>query len=64
MDRDFDITQGKLSELKQTYVKRRDTMRQQLQSVSVEYEGLKKTLASNEQAKEIGMNKYILLIYL
>lgn len=51
--REFDSTQTKLLDFKQTYVKRRDTMRQQLTSVSVEYEGLKKALAGNEIAKEI-----------
>lgn len=51
--REFDSTQAKLLDFKQTYVKRRDTMRQQLTSVSVEYEGLKKALAGNEIAKEI-----------
>jgi len=51
--REFDTTQNKLQELKQGYMKRRDTMRQQIQSVSVEYEGLKKTLGGSETAKEI-----------
>lgn len=53
MRREFDETQARLQDLKQTYVKRRDTMRQQIQSVSSEYEGSKKALAANDVAKEI-----------
>ena len=53
MRREFDSTMSKLQELKQSYIKRRDTMRQQIQGVSVEYEGLKKSIGSNETAKEI-----------
>jgi len=51
--REFDNTQEKLVELKQHYIKRRDTMRQQIQSVNVEFESLKKILGSNDTAKEI-----------
>jgi pyruvate/2-oxoacid:ferredoxin oxidoreductase beta subunit len=49
----FDATQAKLSETKHTYIRRRDAMRQQTQSLSVEYENLKKALGSHEVAKEI-----------
>mmetsp|Transcript_65909 Transcript_65909/g.129665 ORF Transcript_65909/g.129665 Transcript_65909/m.129665 type:complete len:600 (+) Transcript_65909:57-1856(+) len=53
MRREHENTMAKLGELKQTYIKRRDTMRQQIQGVSVEFDNLKKALASNETAKEI-----------
>lgn len=39
--------------MKQTYIKRKDTMRQQIQSVSVEHETLKKSLNANEVAREL-----------
>lgn len=51
--REFDATQSKLSDLKSGYVKRRDTMRQQVQSLSIEHESLKKALGANEVAREI-----------
>eukprot|EP01034_Spumella_vulgaris_P025433 gene25433-31896_t len=51
--REFDHTQGRLTDLKQVYIKRRDTMRQQIQSVSIENEALKKSLGANEVAREI-----------
>lgn len=53
MRREHEATMAKLGELKQSYIKRRDTMRQQIQGVSVEFESLKKALAANETAKEI-----------
>ena len=40
-------------ELKQTYIKRKETMRQQIQSVSVEHETLKKSLNANDVAREL-----------
>ncbi len=46
--REFDTTQSRLTDLKQVYIKRRDTMRQQIQSVSIENEALKKSLGANE----------------
>ncbi len=51
--REFDQTQSRLQDLKQTYIKRRDTMRQQIQSVSMEHESLKKSLNAHEVAREI-----------
>lgn len=51
--RGFDATQVKLSELKQTYIKRKETMRQQIQSVSLEHETLKKNLNANDVAREL-----------
>lgn len=53
MRREFDATQSRLQDLKQNYIKRRDTMRQQIQSINVEFESLKKALSANEIAKEI-----------
>lgn len=49
----FETTQSKLSETKHSYIRRRDAMRQQTQSLSVEYENLKKALTTHEVAKEI-----------
>lgn len=51
--REFDDTQAKLTEYKKTYGKRRDSMRQQVQSVSIEHDGLKKSWNANDVAREI-----------
>jgi intraflagellar transport protein 74 len=51
--REFDATQSKLQDMRSAYIKRRETMRQQVQSVSMEHEALKKQLNGNEIAREI-----------
>lgn len=53
VNRKFDRTQRELQELRKSYVKRRDSIRQQIQSISAESESLKKQLASNEADKEL-----------
>lgn len=53
MKRAFDTTQNKLHELKQLYMKRRDTMKQQVQALSMEHDVLKKSLNNNEIARDI-----------
>lgn len=53
MRREFNTTKQFLVDLKSSYLKRRDTMRQQIQSVSVEFESLKKQLNANEIAREL-----------
>jgi predicted nucleic acid-binding Zn-ribbon protein len=58
--RDFDNTHAQLTELKQTYVKRKDAMRQQIQSITVEHETLKKSLNSHDIAREIDDTERIL----
>lgn len=51
--RRYERTKVELLELHAQYIKRRDGMRQQMQSVSAENEGLKKMLASNDTAREL-----------
>lgn len=51
--RRYERTKVELLELHGQYIKRRDGMRQQMQSVSAENEGLKKMLASNDTAREL-----------
>lgn len=51
--REFNTTKTYLQDLKNSYLKRRDTMRQQIQSVSAEYEALKKQLNSHEVGREL-----------
>ncbi len=51
--KDFNDIKLHLSELKTSYIKRRDTMRQQIQSITVEHESLKKQLNSNDIIKEL-----------
>jgi chromosome segregation ATPase len=51
--RDFNDIKIHLSELKTSYIKRRDTMRSQIQSVTLEHEALKKSLNANEISKEL-----------
>ncbi|CAM9135327.1 unnamed protein product, partial [Ectocarpus fasciculatus] len=53
MKRRYERTKVDLLELHTQYIKRRDGMRQQMQSVSAENEGLKKMLASNDTAREL-----------
>jgi intraflagellar transport protein 74 len=53
MRREFEKTQQYLQEQKRVYVKRRDSMRQQVQALSVEHEGDKKALASHDIAREL-----------
>ena len=50
---DFEMTKSLLLEQKQGYLKRRDSSRQQNQSVNAEYELLKKSLNLNEIGKEL-----------
>lgn len=49
----FDNTQLTLQELRHSYIKRRDAMRQQVQALSVEHEGLKKTLNGHDVGREL-----------
>ncbi len=51
--REFTDTKSRLQELKSVYIKRRDTMRQQIQSISIEHESCKKALQSNETARDL-----------
>jgi intraflagellar transport protein 74 len=51
--REYDATQRKLQDMKQSYIRRRDSMRQQVQALNMESEALKRSLAANEVAKEI-----------
>lgn len=51
--RRYERTKVELLDLHAQYVKRRDGMRQQMQSVSAENEGLKKMLSANETAREL-----------
>jgi intraflagellar transport protein 74 len=51
--KDFNDIKLHLQELKTSYIKRRDTMRQQIQSVSLEHEALKKSLNANEISREL-----------
>lgn len=51
--REFNDTKARLQDYKAGYIKRRDTMRQQIQSVSLEHEALKKSLNANEIAREL-----------
>jgi len=51
--REFNDTKARLQEYKAGYIKRRDTMRQQIQSISLEHETLKKSLNANEIAREL-----------
>lgn len=51
--RTFERTQSYLTELKKSYIKRRDATRQQVQAMSAENESLKKQLNSNDTAKEL-----------
>ncbi|RYH14275.1 hypothetical protein EON65_33865 [archaeon] len=53
MRREFNETKSKLQDLRSVYIKRRDTMRGQVQSVSSEHENLKKALQNNEIAREL-----------
>ena len=53
MKRRYERTKVELLELHAQYIKRRDGMRQQMQSVSAENEGLKKMLASNDTSREL-----------
>lgn len=49
----FDVTQTKLADLKQSYIKRRDSIRQQTQMLSGEHESLKKQYNANDVAKDM-----------
>lgn len=53
VNRKFDRTQRELQELRKSYVKRRDSIRQQIQGISAESESLKKQLASHDTDKEL-----------
>ena len=53
MRRRFEQTERQLQELKQSYIKRRDSMRQQVQSASSEHETIKKSLTAHETAREL-----------
>ena len=51
--RRYDKTQNKLQDMKRNYIKRRDAMRMQVQSVSAENESLKRSLNNNDTFKEL-----------
>jgi len=51
--RAFENTQAMLVEQKQSYVKRRDAMRQQVQAASVEHEAAKRALSNHDTAREL-----------
>ena len=53
VNRKFDRTQRELQDLRKSYVKRRDSIRQQIQGISAESESLKKQLASHDTDKEL-----------
>jgi intraflagellar transport protein 74 len=53
VNRKFDRTQRELQDLRKSYVKRRDSIRQQIQGISAESESLKKQLSSNDTDKEL-----------
>lgn len=53
MRREFEKTQLYLQEQRRAYTKRRDSMRQQIQALSVEHEGAKKALAAHDIAREL-----------
>jgi intraflagellar transport protein 74 len=50
---EFEGTQLKLQDARAAYIKRRDTMKHQVQTVSMEYEAIKKTLNAHDIAREI-----------
>jgi len=49
----FDATMQTLNEQKSSYHKRRDAMRQQVQALSVEHEGIKKSINAHDIAREL-----------
>jgi intraflagellar transport protein 74 len=49
----FEVTKLHLLDLRSSYTKRRDGMRQQVQAASVEHEAIKRALSSNETAREL-----------
>lgn len=49
----FENTQELLQNLKRGYVKRREAMRQQVQSLSAEHEAVKRSLNNHDVAKEL-----------
>lgn len=51
--KEFDQTKGLLGKLRSEYLKRRDAMRSQIQSVQYEYETMKKALAANEIGRDL-----------
>ena len=51
--RKFESTKKELEESKLGYIKRRDSIKQQVMSASTEYEQLKKTLNGHETAREM-----------
>ena len=51
--REFEATKARLVELKQGYTRRKEVMRQQIQSVNAEYEGLKKGLNANDVGRNV-----------
>ena len=51
--RAFDNTQVQLQELKQSYIKRKESMKQQVNSISADHEALKKTLNASDIARDI-----------
>lgn len=53
VNRKFDRTQRELQDLRKSYIKRRDALRQQIQGISAESESLKKQLASHDTDKEL-----------
>ena len=51
--RAFDTTKQQLTELRTSYTKRRDAMRQQVQAASVEHEAVKRALSGHDTAREL-----------
>lgn len=49
----FEATQQTLQEQRRSYIKRRDAMRQQVQSISAEHENVKRALNNNDAAKDL-----------
>lgn len=50
---EFDGTKNYLMDMKSNYIKRRDSMRSQIQSISIENDSIKKQLNNNEIAREL-----------
>ena len=49
----FDATKQLLLDQRQSYSKRRDSMRQQVQAASMEHEAVKRSLNANDTAREL-----------
>jgi len=53
MRSDFESTQQQLVELRHTYIKRRDALRQQVQAANAEHESVKRLLMNHDSAREL-----------